>query len=149
MITISIDTSKFDRAMADFPAALARAQRVALVKIGNIVENRARGAIKDPSLRPSPWAPRKKDYKHPPLLKSTSMWRGINYKVTGPDTVVVGTPYKYAGYHQRGTKNMTARPFFPVDGRGRLMPDVMDAIVREVQDVYSAESQKAFGNGGG
>ena len=149
MITISIDTSQFAKSMADFPAALARAQRAALVKIGNIVENRARGAIKDPSLRPSPWAPRKKDYKHPPLLKSTNMWHGIKSKVTGPDTVVVGTPYKYAAYHQRGTKNMPARPFFPVDGHGRLMPDVMDAIVRKVQNAYSAELQKAFGNGGG
>jgi phage gpG-like protein len=139
MITITVDTSKLDKRLADFPEALARARRVALPKIGNIVKKHAREAIKDPALRPSTWAPRKKNYKHPPLLKSTNMWNDIDYKVTGPDTVVVGTPHEYALYHQHGTKNMPARPFFPIDKHGQLMPEVMDQITHKVQEAYKKE----------
>lgn len=139
MITVTVDTSKLDKRLADFPEALARARRVALLEIGNIVKKNAREAIKDPALRPSTWAPRKKNYKHPPLLKSTNMWNGIDYKVTGPDTVVVGTPHEYAIYHQFGTKNMPARPFFPIDKHGQLMPEVMDQITHKVQEAYKKE----------
>ena len=148
MITVTIDTSDLSRKLADFPAALARAQRVALLKIGNVVERHARDAFKNASLRPSPWAPRKKAYKHQPLLKSTNMWHGIKYKVTGPDTVVVGTPFEYATYHQFGTKNMPARPFFPIDRYGQIMPTVMQQITHKVQGAYAAEIRKVFGGGG-
>ncbi len=139
MITITVDTSQLDRKLADIPEALARAQRAALLKIGNIVKSHARDAIKKPPLRPSPWAPRKKDYPHPPLLKTTNMWNSITSKVTAPDTVVVGTPHKYAIYHQFGTKNMPARPFFPIGMHGQLMPDVMDQITHKVQEAYKKE----------
>ena len=149
MITVTIDTSDLTRKLADFPEALARAQRVALLKIGNIVKTHARDAIKNPALRPSPWAPRKKNYKHQPLLKSTNMYNDITSKVTGPDTVVVGTPHEYAIYHQFGTKNMPARPFFPIDKYGQIMPTVMQQITHKVQKAYAAEIRKVFGNGGG
>ena len=139
MITITVDTSQLDRKLADIPEALARAQRAALLKIGNIVKSHARDAIKKPPLRPSPWAPRKKDYPHLPLLKTTNMWNSITSKVTAPDTVVVGTPHKYAIYHQFGTKNMPARPFFPIGMHGQLMPDVMDQITHKVQEAYKKE----------
>lgn len=46
-IEISVDTSRFDRKMADFPDAMARAQRNALVVIGNSVKNRATDAFKN------------------------------------------------------------------------------------------------------
>jgi phage gpG-like protein len=149
MITVTIDTSGLTRKLADFPEALARAQRVALLKIGNIVKTHAREAIKKPALRPSPWAPRKKDYPHPPLLKTTNMWNSITSKVTAPDTVVVGTPHKYAIYHQFGTKNMPARPFFPIDERGQLTPTVQRDIKDNVEAIYKKEIDKVFGNGGG
>ena len=41
MITITVDTSQLDRKLADIPAALARAQRVALLEIGNVVKKHA------------------------------------------------------------------------------------------------------------
>ena len=145
MITISVDTSQLDRKLADIPAALARAQRVALLEIGNVVKKHARDAIKNPHLRPSTWKPRKKKYKHPPLLKTTNMWDSINSKVTGPDTVVVGTPHAYALYHQHGTKNMPARPFFPIDRYGNLLPDVWVTINRKVQKAFSDELGKLGG----
>ena len=145
MITITVDTSQLDRKLADIPAALARAQRVALLEIGNVVKKHAREAIKNPHLRPSTWEPRKKKYKHPPLLKTTNMWNSINSKVTGPDTVVVGTPHAYALYHQHGTKHMPARPFFPIDEYGQLMPMVMDQITHKVQKAYKSELDKLGG----
>ena len=50
MITVTIETSDLTRKLADFPEALARAQRVALLKIGNIVKTHARDAIKGKAL---------------------------------------------------------------------------------------------------
>ena len=146
-IEVKVDTSRFDRMMSDFPAALARAQRVALNQIGNTVKNHATDAFKDPSLRPEPWPPRKDRKKHPLLIRSGSLWRSIRYRLEGADTVVVGTDRKYAPYHQHGTKNMPARPFFPVDRRGRLMPDVMEAITRKAQKAYDDELGRLFGAG--
>ena len=111
MITITIDTTDFSRKLADFPEALARARRVALKKVGNIVKNHARDAIKGKAERPRAWEPRKpskNDDGHPLLLKSTNMWNSIDDRVVGDDTVVIGTPAKYASYHQKGTKNIPA-----------------------------------------
>lgn len=141
-VSIKVDTSRFDRMMSDFPAAMARAKRVALEEIGSLVERHAKDAIKGKAERPSPWAPRKKNYKHAPLLKSTTMWGNIKHRITGQDTVVIGTSAAYAPYHQLGTKKMRARPFFPVDKAGRLLPAVMRKIKAKIEAAYEAELRK-------
>ena len=140
MITVTIDTSDLTRKLADFPEALARAQQNALKVIGNVVKNHTTEAFRNASLRPSPWAPRK-DTKatHPLLIKSGDLRRNFRSAVTGPDTVVVGTKVKYAGYHQQGTKNMPARPFFPIDKNGRLVPAMERKIVRTVEAAIRLE----------
>ena len=150
MITVTIDTSNLTRKLADFPEALARAQRNALKVIGNVVKNHTTEAFRNPNDRPSPWAPRK-DTKatHPLLIKSGDLRRNFRSVVTGPDTVVVGTKVKYAGYHQFGTKNMPARPFFPIDEHGQLTPTVQRDIKDNVEAIYKKEIDKVFGNGGG
>ena len=144
-VSIKVDTSRFDRMMSDFPAAMARAKRVALEEIGSLVKGHARDAIKGKAERPSQWAPRKKNYKHAPLLKSTFMWGGIKHRITGPDTVVIGTPYEYAKYHQLGTKKMPARPFFPVDKAGRLTPRIERKIRADIEAAYQSELRKLGG----
>ena len=143
-IEIKVDTSKFDKLLADVPAALARAQRNALVVIGNAVKNRTTNAFKHPELRPSPWAPRKSGGKWPLLIKHphAGLWQSFRSKLQGNDTVVIGTDKEYAGYHQTGTKHMPARPFFPVDRSGNLTPDCMREIKEEVEDVYRNELRK-------
>ena len=143
-IEIKVDTSKFDRMMSDFPAAMARAQRNALVVIGNVVKNRTTEAFKNPHYRPSPWAPRKNnaDPNRPLLYKHGDLQQNFRSVVTGPDTVVVGTKVEYAKYHQTGTKHMPARPFFPVDRSGNLTPGCMRDIKEEVEDVYKNELRK-------
>ena len=150
MITVTIDTSDLTRKLADFPEALARAQRNALKVIGNVVKNHTTEAFRNPNYRPSPWAPRK-DTKatHPLLIKSGDLRRNFRSVVTGPDTVVVGTKVKYATYHQFGTKNMQARPCFPIDEHGQLTPTVMRDIKDNVEAIYKKEIDKVFGNGGG
>lgn len=150
MITVTIDTSDLTRKLADFPEALARAQRNALKVIGNVVKNHTTEAFRDPSYRPSPWAPRKDTKaKHPLLIRSGDLRDNFRAVVTGPDTVVVGTKVKYAGYHQHGTKNMPARPFFPIDADGQLTPAAMRDIKDNVEAIYKKEIDKVFGNGGG
>ena len=143
-IEIKVDTSKFDKLLADVPAALARAQRNALVVIGNVVKNRTTEAFKNPHYRPSPWAPRKNnaDPGRPLLYKSGDLQQNFRSVVTGPDTVVVRTKVEYARYHQTGTKHMPARPFFPVDKSGNLTPGCMREIKEEVEDVYRNELRK-------
>ena len=143
MITVTIDTSDLTRKLANFPEALARAQRNALKVIGNVVKNHTTEAFRNPNYRPSPWAPRK-DTKatHPLLIKSGDLRRNFRSVVTGPDTVVVGTKVKYAGYHQFGTKRMPARPFFPFDEQGRLTAGMKSKIDKNVDRIFREEMGK-------
>ena len=136
-IKINVDTSGIDRMLSDIPAAIERAKRNALEVIGNAVKNRTTEAFKEPELRTSPWPPRKNnaDPDRPLLYKHGDLQQNFRSVVTGPDTVVVRTKAKYAGYHQTGTKNMPARPFFPVKD-GKLTSDCMREIKEEVEDVY-------------
>ena len=146
-IEIKVDTAKFDKLLADLPAALARAQRNALEAIGSEVKSQAERAFRHPQYRPSPWAPRKNnaDPERPLLYKSGSLRQSIGWKLVGGDTVVVGTDREYAGYHQFGTKHMPARPFFPVDKRGNLLPRVLRKIVGLVEDALSDALRKIGG----
>ena len=146
MNDIRADTSKFDRMMSDIPGALARAQERALQAIGAAVASRATRAFRSEPLRPAPWAPRKdKKAKHPLLIKSGSLRQSISWRVTAPDTVQIGSDKKYASYHQEGTKNMPARPFFPVDKNGRLVPEMERKINRTVEKVFTDELKKIGG----
>ena len=141
MITITVDTSQLDRKLADIPEALARAQRKALDDIGQHIVSDTTRAFKNPALRPSPWAPRKKDYPHQLLIKHPhgGLRVSIKHRLEGTDTVVVGSDKKYAPYHQFGTKNMPARPFFPIDEHGQLTPRIMRKIKADVEAAYKEE----------
>ena len=59
--------------------------------------------------------------------------------------MVVGAPVKYAGYHQLGTKKMPARPFFPFDKAGRIMPAMERKIKGILDRVYRDELGKLGG----
>lgn len=145
MITISVDTSSIDKVLADFPARLAAAQKRSLQAIGQSVASRATQAIRSVSLRPATWPPRKpskRDDGHPLLIKSGAMRQSISWRLEGEDTVVVGSDKEYARYHQEGTKNMPARPFFPIDRNGQLTPGMASKIQRTVERIYGEELGK-------
>ena len=144
-VEVHVDTSRFDRMLSDMPAAMARAREQALLDIGAEVVSRANRAFKTESLRPSPWAPRKHNYPHQILQKSGAMKKGIGAKLRGTDTVVVGTPAEYAGYHQFGTKRMPARPFFPIDKNGQLVPGMERKIQRVIEKDFMEELGKLLG----
>ena len=145
MITITVDTSRFDRMMADFPAAMARAKKNALYDVGRSIARIAKDSFtKDPSLRPSPWAPRKDKKTHALLLRSTDMYNQIDSRLVDEDTVAIGTKAKYARYHQHGTKNMPARPFFPIDRYGHLTPVAQRTVLRNIENAYKEELEKLF-----
>ena len=144
-VEVKVDTSRFERMMSDMPDALARARDLALRAIGQAVASRATMAFRTASLRPSPWSPRKpskKDDGHPLLIRTGALRQSIRWRTNGTDTVVVGTDRKYAIYHQRGTKRMPARPFFPFDAQGRLVPDMERKIQRVVETAYASELEK-------
>jgi len=155
-ITVSVDTAKVDRMLSDFPYALAKAKRSALAAIGAEVASSATRAFRSEALRPSPWAPRKPTYvvkvnkrtkkktrkldDHPLLIKSGALRQSIGWELSGNDAVVVGTDKRYAAFHQRGTKHMPARPFMPIDARGKLTP----RIERKVKTLFNKALQEGL-----
>ena len=142
-VEVKVDTSRFDRMMSDFPARVAQAKTRALWYIGQAVASRATQAFRTSSFRPSPWAPRKdKKAKHPLLIRSGNLRQSITWRWNGDDAVVVGSPAKYARYHQFGTKRMPARPFFPFDEQGRLTPSMAGKIDRQVARIFREEMGK-------
>lgn len=145
-IEIKADTSRFNRAMADFPVRIAQAQSRILWYVGQAVASRAQQAFRTASFRPSPWAPRKdKKAKHPLLIRSGNLRQSITWRFKSNDTVVAGTSTKYARYHQMGTKHMPARPFFPVDAQGRLTDSMLKKINRNVDRICREELGKLRG----
>lgn len=152
MTTVTIDTGELDRFLADFPEALARAQKRALEGIGAEAASLAGRAFRSESLRPEPWAPRKPskhDDGHPLLIRSGALRQSVGWRLEGAGAVAVGSDREYAAYHQFGTKNMPARPFLPFDRDGNPAPRFMRKIQRRVQEAYEDEIRKIFGNGGG
>lgn len=142
-VVVNVDTSKFDRAMADFPVRIAQAQSRALWYIGQAVSSRAQQAFRTSAFRPAPWAPRKdKKAKHPLLIRSGNLRQSITWRWNGDDAVVVGSPAKYARYHQFGTKRMPARPFFPFDEQGRLTAGMKSKIDKNVARIFKEEMGK-------
>jgi len=157
-VTISVDTAKLDRLLSDFPHALAAAKRNALKAIGDEIKSEADQTFRNPVMRSSPWAPRKPTYivtenkrtgkkkrkldDHPLLQKSGLMKQGIDKKIVGSNTVVIGTPQEYIKYHQFGTKHMPARPVFPIDAKGQLTPRMTRKIHKLVNEALEDELRK-------
>ena len=141
-ITFAVDTSKIDCLRADFPVMVAEVESRILAYVGQTVASRATQAFRTPSFRPSPWAPRKGGGRHPLLIRSGALRQSVFWKFSGDDAVVVGSDRKYAAYHQHGTKRMPARPFVPVDAKGRLVPAVHDKISRGVARIVNDEMRR-------
>lgn len=139
MISVTVDVSRLTRAkrdLAGFPEAMARAKKRALEDVGQAFASRAKLAFRTEALRPARWAPRKpskNDDGHPLLIRSGALRQSIGWRLEGADAVAIGTDKKYAAHHQHGTKKMPARPFFPIDGNGRLVPEMERKVVRAVE----------------
>lgn len=128
-------------------------KRPILYAMGTQLVSLTQRAFNDASLRPSPWAPVKTG--RPPLKKSGLLWRSPRITHVGGRSVTVGTDRPYAAYHQFGTgpyvirartkkalhwpgarhpvksvrhPGLPARPFFPFDGDGRMIPSAVEKI---------------------
>lgn len=144
-VDITVDASAFERRMADLPACLARARKRALQDIGEAVASRATLAFRTTGLRPSPWAPRRpsrRDDGHPLLIRSGTLLRSIGWRLEGDAAVAVGSSHAYALYHQFGTRHMPARPFFPLDRHGNLLPETMRKVMGKVKKAFREELEK-------
>lgn len=140
MIDVRIDTSELDGLLERFPAVFPAAAARALPDIGAAVAERATRAFRYPALRPAEWAPRKgRDDGRPLLVRSSKMLRSMESRVVGPDTVLAGSSSEYAKYHQHGTKSMPARPFFPVEPDGSLVPAMERKVARLVEEAFEEE----------
>jgi len=55
----------------------------------------------------------------PQILVDTGVLRNsMNSRILGPRRFAVGSPMKYAQFHQEGAADIPARPFLPVPSRG-------------------------------
>lgn len=118
--------------------------RPALGAAGLAFEALAKRAFREPSARPSPWAPlapatikakaqaRKSTAV---LIRDALLVRSPRVTELSRSGVTIGTDRPYAQYHQLG-KGRMYRPFFPVDRAGNLTPlgreRVEAALVRKL-----------------
>jgi len=129
----------FDLKLDDISPSLARlgTQKLRdrmLMGIGTVIMSNAERAFDEPQLRPAPWAKRKDPKpKHPLLIKSGDLRKGIHVTKAGSDTIRVGSPTPYAATHQLGRGAIKARPFFPV-----LNDQLTGNASMEIKDVLNA-----------
>jgi phage gpG-like protein len=83
------------------------------------------------------WAPRKRRYPHPTLMKSGALMQAATGGGAGSiarvsarqvDVGVSSTVIGYAGFHQSGTSNMAARPFVGAAA------ETLDLIAEKIAD---------------
>ncbi len=124
--------------------------------VGTVITSLAQRAFDEPSLRPTPWKPRKprkekgKLLTHPLMIQSGDLRQGIFHKLTGNDVVLsvknngAGSPTAYAAVHQLGSEDGStpARPFFPV-AEDQLTQEAEE----EIQDVVGIILDSLTGNG--
>lgn len=119
----------------------------------------AEQAFDDPGKRPSPWAPRKGGGSHPLLKKHGLLWRSFRVEPgNGSATLVTDRPY--AAAHQFGSRayvirpkngkalswpgakhpvkqvnhpGLPARPFFPFNAAGELMPAAAERVLATIR----------------
>jgi phage gpG-like protein len=112
----------------------------ALVDMKHIAEEGiAENFLESKSAAGIPWAPRKRDYPWPILIKTGHLMRSAvteseagHVEGVGPRDAFTGTNVFYAGFHQFGTSKMPARPFQEVGDRHvDRMEDALAAFVIE------------------
>ena len=125
-----------------------------LEAMGTSLVSVTKRAFNDPSLRPSTWAEVKKS-SGAPLKRSQTLWQSIRVTQITSNAVSVGTDRPYAAHHQFGTKpyvirpsgkkalfwpgaahpvkqvnhpGLPARPFFPFDDSGKMIPSARKLV---------------------
>jgi phage gpG-like protein len=105
-------------------AAGCKNKKPILEAMGNTLVSLTIRAFTNESLRASSW-PEVKKKVGAPLYKSGAMKHSIRIVDANNEHVLVGTDRFYAKFHQFGTKKMPARPFFPFDANGKLIPPAL------------------------
>ena len=108
-----------------------------LEAMGQAVKSLAIRAFTDEALRPSTWAPRKKEPKdgHRLLQDSTMLRKSIRVISASNSQVTIGSDRPYAAAHQLGyaKNNLPARPFLPFKPDGTLTPAGLTAVERALR----------------
>ena len=108
-----------------------------LEAVGAELVSLTKRAFSDPTLRAAPWPPRKKrsGVPHALLWKSGALRDSIRVVQTGGGSVSVGSDLPYAAVHQFGSARrkgggggIPARPFFPYDASGTMLPQARQRI---------------------
>lgn len=121
----------------------------------------AERAFDEPGKRPSAWAARKRGGGHPLLKEHGLLWRSFRVSAQGAGVAQIATDRPYAAVHQFGSKpkaaqakqgkaakpsggGIPARPYFPFDASGNLMPAaaalMMATISRRLQGILDGKA---------
>jgi len=138
--------------------------RKVLEAMGLSLVSSTKRAFNDQSLRPLPW-PELKKSSGAPLKKSGALRQSPRVTETTSNSVTVGTDRPYAVYHQFGTgpyvirpttkkalfwpgarhpvrmvnhPGLPARPFFPFDASGKMIPAAMRLVEAAANKALSA-----------
>jgi len=139
--------------LAKVMAGVAHPRKI-LNAIGTSFATAAQDAFDDPAMRPAPWAPKKAFKKtrggklKTKLLVDSGMLRRSPRVTKADDTsVTVGTSRTYAAYHQLGAPRagIPARPFFPVDAAGAVIPKAAERLRQAGEAALQATLDAASG----
>lgn len=110
--------------------------------LGGVVASQVHGRIRETKAAPDGtrwplWSPRYEATRHGGhglLMGEGDLDESIQHFLTGPDTVVIGSPLVYAATHQFGDegRGIPARPFLGYSARDeRDLNEVIDEWLRE------------------
>lgn len=115
-------------------------RREVLRAMGEALVGWTKDAFKRPARRPEEWPPLKGRLRRDgtrgsardgtPLLKSRMLMTNIHVARLSGSEVTVAPAQDYGVHHQFGAPqaNIPARPFFPFDSSGRMMPEAQRHI---------------------
>lgn len=143
-------------------ARLARCADTTPLAVAAAVELKswAEGAFRAPAKRPATWAPRKGGGAHALLIKKGLLLEGFRVLAAGSGAAQLETDRPYAAIHQFGgtitmkrpvkkkggkqSWDIPARPYFPFDAAGNLMPAaaalMMATVSRRLQGMLEGKA---------
>lgn len=166
-MSFKITTDTITPALARLIKESSNPKRV-MEAMGTSLVSVTKRAFNDASLRATPWATVKTG--RAPLKKSGTLWQSIRIAELTSNSVSVVTDRPYAVYHQFGTKpyviypkatkalfwpgakhpvtkvnhpGLPARPFFPFDAGGRMIPLARRQVELAGQKALDALCRKA------
>jgi len=137
----TIQAENFGRVAAEMARALGSASLTPVMREMKLVAEEAIAVnfLESQESSGAKWAPRKRDYPWPILIKTGHLMRSAtteseagHVESVNDRDMMTGTSVGYAAYHQYGTERMVARPFEAVpDAAVDVMEDLLADYIQD------------------